>query len=274
MSFSLTPRTATVVASASWLFNFGAQMVGMLSTPNMKDVADAHHAFLAPQPFAIALFFFPQTCIQVYWIYQLAKAQPGYGMLRDGLLHEGEQPIEESQAVEETVRYVPYFALGNVCIGLWMLFWTNNHLGLSDILVNINSAAQLYYAFTQLGPLSKETLLTHIVCKMFAGIGILDVVDNASSAFLNYKDSGFHAGIVTYVLTFLVAAGLAAVSDLLLGVCVVYDLIALCAGQLAYDGLWAFILLAAAGLAAAIVVLKAAREKEVYRAVFLGGNTI
>jgi hypothetical protein len=270
MALQLTPKTATIVAASSWVFNFGAQMVGIMSDPSMKDVADAHHAFLAPQPFAIALFFFPQTIIQVYWIYKLAKSQQSYSRL----WNEGEQANEDSSAVDEAVRYVPYFALGNVCIGLWMLFWTNNHLGMSDLFVNINSFAQLYYVFTQLGPLSRETLLTHIVSKMFAGIGILDVVDNASSAFLNYRDSGFHAGIVTYVLTFIVSGGLAAVSDLLLGACLVYDLLALFAGQLAYDGLWAFILLAAAGVAAAIVLLKAARDKEVYRAVFLGGNTI
>lgn len=63
-----------------------------------------------------------------------------------------------------------------------MIFWNNERLDLSNIAVYINSFSQLFYVMALLPPLTKKNALTHVVAKMFAGIGLLDVVDNTASA--------------------------------------------------------------------------------------------
>ncbi|CCG82287.1 protein of unknown function [Taphrina deformans PYCC 5710] len=258
---TLTPRSALLFSAGAWTFNFLCQLYGMLSDPNMKDVADKYHAFLSPNPFAIALFFFPQSVIQVYWIYRLYRSSTASNASEEG--------------DDEAVRYAPVFVLGNVCIGLWMVFWNNEHLGIADIFVNINSAAQLYYVFAVLAPISNENKLTHVVAKMFAGIGILDVVDNASSAFANYQFNGYTPGIVTYILTVVAAAGLGYISDPILGACIVYDFLALFAGQIS-RGMWAFVLLISAGISGALVAFKGIQERDTYQSLLSGqtGNVI
>ena len=57
----MTHSTARWVAPLSFAIDFAAQQYGMLSSPNMKDVHDAHLSFWSPQPFFIAGFFFPQV---------------------------------------------------------------------------------------------------------------------------------------------------------------------------------------------------------------------
>lgn len=263
---TLTPRSAALFSAGAWSFNFLCQLYGMLSSPNMKDVADKYHAFLSPQPFAIALFFFPQSCLQVYWIYRLFQ-QSRSNLSLDSDTQDGDDT--------EAVGYAPVFILGNVCIGLWMVSWNNEHLGMSDVFVNINSIAQLYYVFLVLSPISQDNKLTHLVAKMFAGIGVLDVVDNASSAFANYEFDGFHPGLVTYILTLAAAGGLGFVSDPIFGACIVYDFLALFAGQIG-RGMWAFVLLLSAVISAALVVFKGLGERETYRRLLSGdsGNVV
>lgn len=90
---------ARYLAPASFLFDFAAQQYGMLSSPNMKDVHDANLSFFSPQPYFIALFFFPQQIAQLVWLWKLWK--------KDGTEKE----------VQEMVDYTPVYALGNICIG-------------------------------------------------------------------------------------------------------------------------------------------------------------
>lgn len=54
---------------------------------------------------------------------------------------------------------------------------------LSQICVTINTATQLYAVFVLLAPgssfeLNNGNMITHIVAKTFAGIGVLDFFDN------------------------------------------------------------------------------------------------
>lgn len=67
----------------------------------------------------------------------------------------------------------------------WLFFWMRESFTASQVLVTINTAAQLF-AVSQLPPLttSSHPLLrtTHFVAKTFAGIGILDFVDNGAVA--------------------------------------------------------------------------------------------
>ena len=104
----------------------------------------------------------PQTLIQLYWLYKLYN--------------------KKNDDKDDSIKYAPTFILGNICIGVWMIFWNNERLDLSNIAVCINSFAQLLYVTTSLSPLSSKNALTHVVAKMFAGIGILDFFDNTASA--------------------------------------------------------------------------------------------
>ena len=70
----------------------------------------------------------------------------------------------------------------------WLFFWLKQSFTLSQLLVTINTTAQLY-AVSQLPPLttSSHPLLrtTHFVVKTFAGIGILNFVDNGAVALVS-----------------------------------------------------------------------------------------
>ena len=96
---------------------------------------------------------------------------------------------------------------------------------------------------------STASTLTHIVSKTFAGIGVLDLLHNGSVAY--FKDQ--EASTLVKVLTG-VGFGLAsASSDWIFGGCLVYDLVALAAGQ---SGSWRTLLGAYAVGSAAIVGAK------------------
>jgi len=99
----MTHSTARWVAPVSFLIDFAAQQYGMLSSPNMKDVHDANLSFWSPQPYFIAGFFFPQQLFQLAWLYRLYKLDP-------------KKNEKERQEVEQMVDFVPYYAVGNLCI--------------------------------------------------------------------------------------------------------------------------------------------------------------
>ena len=161
--------TARWLAPASFLYDFGAQQYGIWGTPSMKEIHDANLSFFSPQPFFIAGFFFPQQLFQLAWLYSLYRS------------------ASTSEAgVKDMVNYVPYYALGNFCIGTWMFFWNSEQLALADVFVVVNTAAQLWYVFTQLPAMNTKnwrSILTHVVAKSFAGIGVLDILHNTSCAF-------------------------------------------------------------------------------------------
>ena len=94
-----------------------------------------------------------------------------------------------------------------------------------------------------------SSILTHVVSKTFAGIGVLDFLHNGSVAF--FKDQPATTAIK--ILTGLGFGLGAASSDWIFGGCLVYDLIALAAGQ---SGSWRTLLGGYAVGAAAIVGLK------------------
>ena len=77
----------------------------MTSSPNMKDIHDRNPCAFSPQPFAIATFFTPQQIVQLAWLRELYRS--------------------DSQVEPATLRYVPWYALGNFCIALWMFLWVS-----------------------------------------------------------------------------------------------------------------------------------------------------
>lgn len=138
-----------------------------------------------------------------------------------------------------------------------MFFWNSSHLSLANIFVLINSSAQIFFLATQLRNNPMDTrntgsVLTHIVSKTFAGIGVLDALHNTSVAY--YKNS--LPSTTVKILTGLGFGGAALCSDWIFGACLVYDLIALSVGQLQYDAGWSRLLGFMAVGTAAIVAVK------------------
>ncbi|KAK5167486.1 uncharacterized protein LTR77_007185 [Saxophila tyrrhenica] len=235
--------TARWLAPASFAYDFAAQQYGIFSSPTMKEIHDRNLSFFSPQPYFIAGFFFPQQLFQLAWLYRLWKL-------------DSKSPAEKKE-LDQIVKFVPYYALGNVCIGTWMFFWNSEQLKISNLFVILNTTAQLYYVFTQLEPMNTKSwssILTHVVSKTFAGIGVLDLLHNTSVAY--FKDD--MPSTAVKVGTGLAFAGLSAVSDWIFGGCLVYDLVGLSVGQAAYsqDKSWSGMLGGFAVGSAAIVGLR------------------
>ncbi|KAI9878854.1 MAG: hypothetical protein M1830_010326 [Pleopsidium flavum] len=231
--------TAKWVAPLSFAIDFAAQQYGLFASPNMQDIHDANLSFFSPQPYFIGAFFFPQQILQLAWLYRLWKLNP-------------KKSEVERKELDQIVDFVPYYAVGNLCIAVWMIFWNSERLRVSNVFVAINTLTQLYYLVAKLAPMnsnSTSSMLTHAVSKTFAGIGVLDLLHNGSAAY--FKDQP--ATLMVRVLTG-VGFGLAsACSDWILGGCLVYDLVALAVGQ---SGSWRMLLGAYAVGSAAIIGAK------------------
>ncbi|KAK8248696.1 hypothetical protein IWZ00DRAFT_508974 [Phyllosticta capitalensis] len=219
---SLSYNAARILAPLSIIYNVSAQIYGLLSVPNMKDVNDANMSVFTPSAGLVALFFFPMQVAMVVWAVRFWKVRGnGGGMGREGLGRDG----------EDMLGYAGVLVLGNACIGSWMFFWNASHLGLSNIFVLINLLAHISYLSTSLPPLrraSAPSLLTHIVAKTYTGISILDILHNTSAAY--FVGVAAPVGFVK-VLTGVFFAVAGALSDWILGACLVYDLAAFSVGQ-------------------------------------------
>lgn len=113
-----------------------------------------------------------------------------------------------------------------------MIFWNSSNLKTSNAFVVINSLTQLYYIFLRQPPMntnSTSSVLTHIVSKTFAGIGVLDLLHNGSIAYYDHE----RPNTIVKALTGVIFGALAVAprSDWIFGGCLVYDLIALAVGQ-------------------------------------------
>jgi hypothetical protein len=213
----VTHSTARWAAPLSFLVDFAAQQYGMLASPNMKDVHDANISFYSPQPYFIAGFFFPQQIFQLVWLYRLYKLDP-------------KKSEKESKEVKTMVDFVPFYIVGNLCIATWMVFWNSSALKTANVFVLINSFSQLYYIGLRQPPMntsSTSSVLTHVVSKTFAGIGVLDLLHNGSVAYFDHQGPNTLVKVLTGV-GFGVAASM---SDWIFGGCLVYDLVALAVGQ-------------------------------------------
>ena len=137
-----------------------------------------------------------------------------------------------------------------------MIFWNASALKTANVFVLINSFTQLYYIFGRLPPMntrSTSSVLTHIVSKTFAGIGVLDFLHNGSVAYFDHQGPS----TAVKVLTGLGFGALATLSDWIFGGCLVYDLIALAVGQRGIgEASWSNLLGAYAVGAAGIVAAK------------------
>ena len=204
----------------------------------MKDINDRNLSFWSPHPFFIAAFFLPLQLFQLAWLWRLYRL-------------DSKKPNERKE-LDQMVDYVPYFSLGNVCLGVWMVFWNSEHLKISNLFVLINGLTQLFYMYVRLPNMntrSTTSILTNVVCRAFAGIAVLDLLHNGSIAY--FKD--VEANTTVKVVTAVVFSSLSAASDWIFGGCMVYDLVAIAAGQ---SGGWRTLLGAYALGAACIVCVK------------------
>ncbi|EMC97760.1 hypothetical protein BAUCODRAFT_31757 [Baudoinia panamericana UAMH 10762] len=211
--------TARYLAPASFLYDFALQQYGLWSSPNMKEIHDRNLSFFSPNPYFIGAFFFPQQLFQLAWMYRLWSLN--------------EKNPQEAKQLDTIRRFVPYYAVGNVCIGTWMFFWNSERMAIADVFVLVNTTTQLWYCYTQLEPMNTKdwsSILTHVVAKTFAGIGVLDLLHNTSVAF--YQNQ--LPSTAVQALTGVGFAGLAATSDWILGGCLVFDLVGLATGQYQY----------------------------------------
>lgn len=232
---------ARSLAVGSFAINFATQTYGMLTSPNMKEVADANHFAFSPNPWFIAAFFSGQVVLQLYWIRQLFALNPtGYQPIKGtGASQSETTEFGKQQAADEAasvaVSYAPVYALGNLCIAGWLFFWLREGFNMSQILVTINTAAQLL-AVARLPSLTaaSPTLLwtTHLVAKTFAGIGILDFIDNGGVA----ARLRAPPGAVLQGLTYAMFPTVAAMSGPIFGSTLVYDLLGMYVGQRAVAG--------------------------------------
>ncbi|KAK3113383.1 hypothetical protein LTR53_009373 [Teratosphaeriaceae sp. CCFEE 6253] len=208
----------------------------------MQDIHDRNLACFSPNPYFIGAFFFPQQLFQLAWMYKLWRL-------------DARSPAQ-AKDLAAMQKYVPYYVLGNVCIGTWLFFWNANRLDISNIFVIVNSLSQLWYVSTQLDAMDTgnwNSILTHIVSKTFAGIGVLDLLHNTAAAYA----VGQAPSTLVKALTGVGFAALGATSDWILGGCLVYDLVGLSVGQAQYgDKNWSSLLGAYAVGTAAIVAAK------------------
>ena len=137
-----------------------------------------------------------------------------------------------------------------------MFFWNSSDLRTSNLFVIANTFTQLFYTAFLLPPLdtrSTPSLLTHLVVKTFAGIGVLDLLHNTSAAYY----VGVPASGLVKALTGLGFGAAACVSDWIFGACLVYDLVALSVGQTQYgEAGWGMLLAGYAVGTAGIVGLR------------------
>jgi len=104
-NMGVNQSTARILAPLSFVVDFACQVYGMTAKPNMKQIHDANPCAFSPQPFAIAGFFTPQQVVQLVWLRELFRP--------------------DAQVEKGTLRYVPWYALGNVCIAVWMVLWAS-----------------------------------------------------------------------------------------------------------------------------------------------------
>lgn len=118
--------------------------------PNMLDIHYTNLAAFSPYAYAIPVFFGAQQILQVTWLYQLFRDNSSVSV----------------ESRKDQLNYIPTYALGNLCISIWLLFWNKNRLDISQILVSVNSLANLYYVAFILPKQNSRNSLTHYVAKV------------------------------------------------------------------------------------------------------------
>ncbi|KZT72852.1 hypothetical protein DAEQUDRAFT_663287 [Daedalea quercina L-15889] len=225
---------AQYLTLGSFAVNFSTQLYGMLTSPNMKEVADRNHYAFSPNPWFIAAFFSGQVVLQLAWIRKLFSLDhAGYRRI-DSNDTQG-MTVEDVESIQTATEYAPIYALGNICIAGWLFFWLREEFTASQVLVTINTFAQLA-AVARLPPVTPGSsglmVLTHLVAKTFAGIGVLDLFDNGGVMMRYTPPPSRLVQGLTYALFPLATAG----ATPFLGLILLYDLVGVYMGQRTVPG--------------------------------------
>lgn len=146
--------------------------------------------------------------------------------LLDGPCH-GDISLDSTQ-----LAYLPFFIASNVCLTAWSIAWLHDYDTTSQLLLGINMCIQLYSVFLLLHPSrqhapTSKNWLSHLVAKSGAGIAVLYMWKNWG-VIDRYRMSPT-AEIVNSALIFVLMT-VASGPDPTLGLCILYDLIALAFG--------------------------------------------
>ena len=83
----------------------------------MEDIHNRNPAAFSPHPAFIGGFNLVQQVIQILWLRELFRPN--------------------NQVDKGVISYAPWYAVGNVAIGIWLLFWVSlislPQVGLSDL---------------------------------------------------------------------------------------------------------------------------------------------
>lgn len=210
-------------------------------------------AVYTPHPYFLMAFFVLQVGVQGYWIAQMfgppaRESSPALLSPLDGpdaLRAVGtERECEPAQ-----MAYIPFYALGNVCIVGSTLAWAYEYPIFAQLFIACTTAAHLYFVLFALrasGKLerTRRNRLTHLVAKTGAGVAVLYLWRAWGAANLGSSrpaaQQQAHCGVLFLLLAF--ASG----PDPTLSATLSLDLAALAAGDTT-EG-WRFAFLCIMGL--------------------------
>ncbi|KAH7886281.1 hypothetical protein F5I97DRAFT_1810054, partial [Phlebopus sp. FC_14] len=143
-----------------------------------------------------------------------------------------ERPSNPNEPEPTQMAYAPTYALCNTCIAAWMVYWTNGWFWAAQIMVTTNYFLGSSSPFA----LSRVNVATHLVAKTFAGISVLDFLDNGAVAARYAGPPSAPVQTLTIILFFLMHA---LSSDFTFSLCMCYDLMALIVDHPLGDPHWA-----------------------------------
>ncbi|KAF9245618.1 hypothetical protein BU15DRAFT_70689 [Melanogaster broomeanus] len=227
---------ARVILTGSFLLNFGCQLYGMLATP--KEVADENRFAFSPHPLFIVAAFAAQIVLQLYWVVIWFIVTHKYPQLDDVLPDEISKVDQEALAqpddtggawpLEIQLVYTPFYALGVLLMAACMFFRMKEWFWAAQVMVTINIVIQalIILPFSEFRSFG-ENLPTHLVAMAFTGISVLEFLDNGAVA-LGYSGP---PSVPVQILTVVLFIFLALYTDIIFGLCIFYDALALLVGQ-------------------------------------------
>ncbi|KAJ6609362.1 Dor1-like family-domain-containing protein [Mycena sp. CBHHK59/15] len=216
-----------------------------------SDRSSPDDALYSPHPYFLLAFFAIQVVWQLYWCMQLFS-----------LKLDESTPALLSPADEEEARNVNGLMITPApgpskhrWLG-WTVAWDFEHYILCQVLVTLNAASQLYFVLYVIHnsgnyAWSRRNQLTHLVAKANAGMSVLyvwktwGVVQTGSKPHPSIMQK-VHCGIVFLLLVF--ASG----PDPTLGICLLFDLAALEAGNTKEE--WKFTFICTAGILSVVII--------------------
>ncbi|PFH45356.1 hypothetical protein AMATHDRAFT_160549 [Amanita thiersii Skay4041] len=236
---------------------------------------DSPHSYVAyaPHPYLFILFLIGQSTFQALWLTRLFaededQQQPSTKVLsedekNDKSLDQKTDPLPAPPAKACTTEidaaqwaYVPAFIMGNISLTAWCYWWMKEQYNWCQISMFFNTFIQIYAICAQSSPSNQSnqsnSQMTELLAKTSNGLAILynwktwGVID-VSHITPTFSDR-LQAGVFFLLLT--VASG----PEPTLGLCLVYDLVAMILGHHEIEEWYATFMYMAAGITLVIIV--------------------